>query len=391
MAKDYKDLFTLDNKVKPQLGVTPEKAAAAARLVSDVMSGDRIAKGTLEEALTSTDAIFNVAHITALNVLQDFPEIPETLDGLGVTTLTVQDFRPVTLYSIRPDAWQDGGVLGSGTPLHVAPRVPEGANYPYAYLEAETNQQVGGIVKRGFKTGFTFEAFINDSIWFIQSLPTSMERIATDTDTWEAYNALVTGVTDAQQLQGGEIPDPTVPSVAPNAPISREAIWRAAIELSNRTINDRKIVVSGGFKLVIPAGQRFWVEFLLYNTPLVGYSETTGTDPEVTRSYQFQGGYDPLGQITIVESEFIPVDSWYLLPNSNAANRPLLQLLRLVGHEVPELRVQGHTGTYVGGGDISPFEGSFDNDSADFRLRMFTKGILWTPELVVWSDGSGQA
>jgi hypothetical protein len=383
MAKQYQNEFTLDGLLKAPVGVTEEKVLALRDLVDETMAGSRVAKGTLEEAMSSTDAVFNMAYLTELNVLQDFPEFEEREWSAIAGTRQVSDFRDATLYSLRPD-WSAGGTLGSGDPVFVAPRVPEGANYPYAYLEQESSQQVGGIVKRGFKTGFTFEAFINDSVGFLQALPESMRQIALDTDTWEVFNALVTGVTSSEQLDGGPVPfGETTVTVLPNAPISRNAIIRAQIELGERTLNGRKIVVSGGYTLIIPAGQRLWVEYMLNS--VVG---PTGYD-DGPATYVIQG-YNPLAGIEIIESEFVPEDAWYLLPKSNQANRPILELLRLVGHEVPELRVQGNTGTYVGGGAVSPFEGSFDNDTADFRLRMFTKGILWTKELVVWSDGSGE-
>jgi hypothetical protein len=385
--KIYKDPFTLDGRVKAVKGVTEDKAEAVTQLLDETMSGNRMSRGVLEEALSSTDAIFNFAHVTQLTVLDDFPELPRNAQELGATTLTVADFRPATLYSLRPD-WTSGGTLtahGEQTPRYVAPRIPEAANYPYAYLEQEVSQQQGGIVKRGFKTGFTFEAFINDSIGFIQALPQAMTDIALDTDEWEIWNALISGVDDDQQLQGGPVPyGEDTATVAPNAPISRNALVRAMIELGERTINDRKVIVSGGYKLVIPAGQRLWVEYILNNVVgPIGYE---------SGSFDFTiQGYNPLAGLTIIESEFTPDNSWYLIPNANQARRPLLQLLRLAGHELPELRVQGNTGSYEGGGAVSPFEGSFDNDTADFRLRLFTKGILWTPDLVIWSDGSGVA
>jgi len=382
--KTYTDLFTLDGELKPVIGVTEEKAAAAAELMGRTMHGDRISKGMLEEAITSTDAIFNVAHVAQVQLIQDFPEDDQRNWSSIATTRTVPDFRPATLYTLRPD-WSAGGTLGSGEPVFVAPKVPEAANYPYAYLEQEVDQQQGGIVKRGFKTGFTFEAFINDSIGFIQALPTEMTGIAQDTEEWEVFNALLTGVTTAEQLDGGPIPyGEDTATVLPNAPISRNALIRAMIELGEREINGRKIVVSGGWTLLIPAGQKMWVDYILNNIngPL-GYEDG---------SFTFTiNGYNPLSGIEVIESEFITGTNWFLIPKANQARRPVLELLRLVGHETPELRVQGNTGTYVGGGAVSPFEGSFDNDTADFRLRMFSKGQLWTRQLIVWSNGTGVA
>src|SRR5690606_19249312 len=154
--KEYKDEFTLDGRLKAPVGVTEEKVEALRDLVDETMAGSRAAKGTLEEAMVSTDAVFNLAYLTELNVLADFDEFENRNWSKIATTRQVSDFRNVTLFSLRPD-WSAGGTLGSGDPVFVAPRIPEGANYPYAYLEQESSQQVGGIVKRGFKTGFTFE------------------------------------------------------------------------------------------------------------------------------------------------------------------------------------------------------------------------------------------
>lgn len=376
--------FTLDGRLKAVPGVTEDKVDALRDLVEETMAGSRTARGVLEEAMVSTDAVYNLAYLTELNVLADFPDFENRNWSSIATTRTVSDFRNVTLFSLRPD-WSANGTLGDGDPVFVAPRIPEGANYPYAYMEQESSQQVGGIVKRGFKTGFTFEAFINDSIGFIQALPEHMRGIAEDTDEWEVFNALLTGVTSSEQLEGGDVPyGEDTATVLPNAPISRNALVRAMIELGDREINGRKIVVSGGWTLLIPAGQRLWVEYILNN--VVG---PTGYEDG---SFQFSiNGYNPLAGIEIIESEFITGTNWFLIPKANQARRPVLELLRLVGHEAPELRVQGNTGTYEGGGAISPFEGNFDNDTADFRLRMFTRGILWTKELIVWSDGSGEA
>lgn len=384
MVNYFSDEFTRGGKLRPVPGVTEDKVAAVAELINDTMNGSRIAEGTLKEAMTSTDAVFNLAYLTELEVLSDFDKVENRNWSKIATTRQVSDFRNVTLYSLRPD-WSAGGTLGNGEPVFVAPRVPEGALYPYAYLEQESDQQVGGIIKRGFKTGFTFEQFINDAVGFLQALPESMRGIAEDTDEWEVFNALLTGVTAAEQVQGGPIPfGEDVATVLPNAPISRNALIRAMIELGERRINDRPVVVSGGWSLVIPAGQRLWVEYLLNNVQGPNGFNDGGFDFTIN-------GYNPLAGIEIIESEFITDTTWFLIPKANQARRPVLQLLRLVGHDVPELRVQGNTGSYVGGGTVSPFEGSFDNDSADFRLRMFTKGILWSKELVVWSNGTGVA
>lgn len=384
MAKEYKNALTLDGKIKLDPRVSEAKVKAVKELAEATMSGDRRAKGILEESITTSDAIFNYAALVNANVLPEFDELPPTWSTIAGTRL-VSDFRAPTLYSINPE--YQPGVVGSGTPRGVLPVVPEAAAYPYATLEAETSE-VGGIRKHGLKAGFTMEAWLNDSVGALQAIPDSFRRLARDTDEAEVYTALVQGVTADSELNGGAVP--TGATVAPNAPLSRDALIRAQIEISERQVNGRYVRISGGYNLIVPRGQGIFANFIL-NQTLGEIRQTDGGNQFV---YGINGGYNPLGNITVVESEYIVATGddmpWYLVPQQGTTGgRPVLELLRLTGHELPELRVNNATGVYVGGGAISPFEGNFENDAADFRIRTFARGILWSPELVVFSDGSG--
>ena len=56
----------------------------------------------------------------------------------------------------------------------------------------------------------------------------------------------------------------------------------------------------------------------------------------------------------------------------------------------PQLFVDNHVGTAVGGGAISPFEGSFDADVITLKLRQFGGGVLWDAGIgIVYSNGTG--
>ena len=379
MAREYKDLFTLDGKLKAQPGVTRTKVAKVKELVQETLNGNRSAKGVLEESLATSDAIFNFAHLTNIQVLGNFPDVEREWQGLASSVRTVGDFRPVALFSLNPDWASTSATLGANV---VSPRVPEGATYPYAYFTEEQASTGEGLQKYGFKTGFTFEAFINDSLGFISSLPTTMEKIALDTEEYIFFQRFLAALTPANDLVGGNIPE-TSTAVPANAPISRAALIRAKFELEQRKINNRQVVLSGGYKLLIPAGTRTFVDYILNPTL---YSFESGSTPANTFHVN---GYDPLNDLTVVESVHIPAGQWVLIPNNNSAGRPIIEAFRLAGHELPELRVQGNTGAYVNGGAVSPFEGNFDNDTADFRIRQFFNAHCWTPELILWSNGTG--
>lgn len=376
---DYKDPFTLDGRLKPMPSVTPAKVAEMKKMVEGTMAGDYIQRGRLMEAMTSTDALFSYAYLTQLNFLPQFERAPRTWQTIAGQR-TLSDFRAPVLYSIVTD-WSGPGVLGAeGNGSNgVIPVVPEAAPYPFAYMQGEESK-ASGIQKRGFKTDFTFEAFINDAVGFIQALPGEMLRIALDTEEYEVYGALINGVTNAQQIAGGTVPDGEV--VVANSPLTRNALIRAQFELAQRKINGRYVAVNGGYNLIVAVGQRAWAEYALTSSLL---QVRNGTNPQ----YIVQPGNNPLGSVDIIESPYVSGTAWYMLPKPGTTARPVLEHASLVGHETPELRVENATGQYIGGGSVSPFEGSFANDSATLRIRMFGNGILWSKELVVWSTGAG--
>jgi len=375
MSKEYKDWFTLDGRLTPPAGVTKRKVEAVRELVEKALRGNRIAAGTLQEAVTTSDASLNLAYLVNLNVLPQYDEAPRVWNQIAGTR-SVSDFRPAVLYSLVGQ-WEDG-VLGDGSPRHIAPTVPEGAPYPYSVMAGEESASAG-VKKRGFKTAFTFEAFINDAIGFLRNLPNEMLQVALDTEEYEVFTALINGVSASQQLTADTNPDGT--QVPANAPLSREALIAAKYQVSQRTINGRPIQVTGGWKLVVPVGRGVYADFIL--------NQTLATIQDGSLAFTAPG-YNPLSDITVLESEYVTGDAWYLVPVPGATRRPVLERLQLIGHEAPELRVQNLTGNYVGGGAVSPFEGDFDTDSAEFRIRLIGNGTLWTANAVVWSDGSGE-
>lgn len=372
---EYKDEFTLDGRVKPGPGVTKAKVAATRDLAEKAMRGDRIAAGTLVEAVTTSDAAFNLAHLVNVNFLPQYDEAERTWTQIA-NTRSVSDFRPAVLYGMAAQ-WGDG-VLGDGEPRHIAPVIPEGNPYPEATLSGEESQS-GGIEKRGFRTSFTFEAFINDAIGWLRALPGEMLQVALDTEEYEVYTALINSLDTTNDLVGGTTPEGVV--VPANAPLTRDSLIQALIELGTRTVNGRKVTFNGGFNLLVPVGQRIYVDYIINTLRLDTVTETDRTFAV--------GNYNPLSGITVIETEYLSGAQWVVLPAKGSTRRPMLERLTLVGHEAPELRVQNLTGSYIGGGAVSPFEGSFDADEAAFRMRQFGKGLNWSKNLLVHSNGSG--
>src|SRR5690242_13252467 len=98
--KDYKNKFTLDGRLRPGLGVSERKVAAVRDLVERHLAGDFRASATLMEALTTSDAPFNLAYLATLNFVDNFDEADRSWSEIAGTR-EVPDFKPVTLYSLN--------------------------------------------------------------------------------------------------------------------------------------------------------------------------------------------------------------------------------------------------------------------------------------------------
>jgi hypothetical protein len=378
----YKDEFTLDGRIKPGLGVSRRKVEAVRDLYEAYQHGSLIAGAKLQEALTSSDAIFNLAHLANLNFIPNFDEADRSWAGIAGRR-TVNDLKPVTLYSLA-ESWTDGNGGSQVLSDHgAAPVIPEGTPYPYAYISGEVAQG-RGVVKRGFKTDWTLESRINDGLGALDRLPGEMLDVSLDTESADVWGALVAGGKGANaQLDGGTVP--TGGTVTANSPLTRDALIRAQIELGNRTINGRKIQVNGGYNLIVPLGQSIYANFIINQTLATAQPSTTAP------IYVYQvNGYDPLSSITVVESEWVTGTEWFLVPKVGATRRPVLERLDLRQYPTPQLFVENHVGIFVGGGAVSPFEGSFDADVITLKLRQFGGGVLWDGgEAVVYSEGDG--
>lgn len=372
---DYKDTFTLDGRLPMGRGVSKLKIKAMKRLMDEALLGKHSSIGTLKEALTTSDAIFNFAHVINLNFIPDFDAAPRNWTRIAGKR-GASDFNPVVLYSIARE-WGDG-VLGDGDPAHVAPLVPEGTAYPTAYMKGETSDSAR-LRKRGFKTDFTFEAAINDPVGFINSLPDAMLEVALDTEEYEVYKALNNSLDGSNSFVAGTNPDGS--SAPINSSLTRPALIQAMIQLGKRTWSGRAIPTNGKYILLVAPGQKIYADFILNNIRLSTIDEGSDLTLAVT-------GYNPLAQIEAVETEYFEGTKWALVPEGGKiGRRPVLEHLFMFGRERPELRVDNAQGNYVGGGAVTPFEGSFDNDSTTFRIRSIGDAVAWTKPAFIWSSG----
>lgn len=394
IKREYKDKFTLDGRLRPSGGgvprgvVTEKKVLAVRDLLEGYNRGDRMATAKLEEALTTSDAIFSAAYLATLNFVDNYDAYDRTWSEIaGVRS--VPDFRPATLYSLNRQ-WTDGnGATQILNSYGAAPVIPEGTPYPYAYISGDVTQGAS-VTKKGFKTDWTLEARINDGFGALDRLPDEMLVVSTDTEADEVWGALVTQKTAASNFVSTTIPDPLGGAnivVPANAPLSRNAILAGIQQWGLRTVNGRRQQNRGNaFNLVVPIGVGLFAEYILSQV-LTGI--TTGAATTLVGQYDVTRP-NPLAGISVIEDEHVTGTQWYLVPKKGSTVRPVLERLTLKGYETPQLFVDNHVGSFVGGATVSPFEGNFDADVITLKLRQFGGGVLWDLGVgVVYSNGTG--
>jgi hypothetical protein len=121
-----------------------------------------------------------------------------------------------------------------------------------------------------------------------------------------------------------------------------------------------------------------------------------GTEWEVTmdgNTFRIPNPYR--GRVRVHVNPYIPVianvangnTSWFLFADPGSG-RPALQFGRLAGFEAPQLFIKEPNARRVGGGS-DVFDGSFENDSLEHKIRMFAGGNRFEPRATVASNGSG--
>lgn len=378
---EYKDQFTLDGRLKPaHPGITRAKVAEADKLLTAALRGDSIAAGTLKEVHTTSDLPFALAHLISATAIPQFDEAERTWAELA-DVRTVPTFDNIRLYSLFGTLTgagvaegPDSGVLTGGLPT-----VPEAAPYPYVTV---TGQEAfyAKVAKHGAKWGVTWEGTINDIEGFYGNMPNELVQLGLDTEEREVHEALINGTTVA--LASQTLPDGT--TTLANAPVSPEAIWAAILQLQNTTVNGRKVGRStNGYNVVVPIGTKDFLEWSLNRAILEIVDGSIVYGP---------GDRSIFNSVNIVESAYLTGTNWVILPKKGGLRRPVLELGRLRGHEMMELRANGNTGVYAGTSRAVPFsEGSWDNDTLDYRIRYVCGGIMWSNQFSLKSNGSGTA
>ena len=361
--------------------------------LAEALEGDRLAQARLKEAITSDQLA--PMFVKAANVrFQEYYDAHETIWDKIATKELLSDFRASSLLSLKPNSTTapiDNG--GYKHPVGTLPHVPELTPYPTMSYQAD-----GAFIttaKHGARVQFSFEAFINDQWNVISRFPKDAAAIAARTEDLLVLlqlfdpekKTLRTDVFNDANKTKAEFS--TVPEDIRGDldithgvyPLSFNAIVAARYQ-ALATIRD-------GHSTYVPEG------FVLITNPALaevakGYTQINEIRVQNGKRTDIKG--NPLKDLEVVTSDLISVvggdNAWVLLPKGGRANgKTVLAKTGMLGREAPELRIHNATGQMIGGGDVNPYEGSFDNDDIEIRIRQIAGAGLVSYDGIIGSTG----
>jgi len=369
------------------------ESAKGAKLVTDLrnaIDGNQRSMAYLKEAVASTDFPMLFGQVTQIAMQGQYARLPQqwTAWSSRYVVSNLKNQR-VMDWNITRDQLllSNGGATRHDMAL---PRVPELTEYPTFSLESRG--QEWGIQKFGARFPFSFEAFLNDEFQVIQDMPGEMAAMGSDTEDVLTTSVIAdstgpnptyfnTSWDFGTQADAGNILDG-------NPELSVEALELAMQQIGLRQVNGRQVTVPNGWVLVVPPA----LSIRANEIAAIDREEIVEGDPVTGRQRRFQRANQARGRFTVQVNQWLPLidtsvtsaTTWYLLPaGGTTGTRRAIITGFLAGHEAPELRIKGDGGSSIGGGDISPFEGSFSHDDIQYRVRHFVgaSGIDPSPSM----------
>ncbi|QAY69993.1 Mu-like prophage major head subunit gpT family protein [Xylanimonas protaetiae] len=321
----------------------------------------------IQENITTSDLPYLLGAVLDRELLNKYEEYPTVWQGFATKSL-VRDFKPKKLNDL----------LGGRAILDV---VGEGA--PYKRVPLSDAEYSLSVAKRGNIIPVTFEDLVNDDLDALRNLPDRQASAARFTEDYVATSAIV---------------DAAGSKTAFFVTVGTDKLTAANIAKAVSTVTARKDseglpVILPKLVLMVPPALQITALEILNAVEIEVSADSTAAAPRGAKTVRASNYLKAM--VTLVVNPWLTVidksanagSTWYLLPDPSGP-RPAVAVGFLRGHETPDLRVKADTGQRIGGGAISPEDGSFDDDSIEYRVRHVTGSTTVDPLGAYASNGS---
>lgn len=347
--------------------------AEAMRLIDRVRAGS-LPSFWLKEAMSTSDFGTLFGDITDRVLLGGYAEVPQTWRNY-MRRGTVADFRNVNRFII------EGGEA-------ILDEVKEAGEYKAAKLVP--GKYTLGVKKYGRRMPFTWEAMVNDDLDALTDVPTRFGRAARRSEERFATTlyAGTTGPLASIYSAGNKNQIIVANGAASNNPILSVAGLQDGLRvMANQVDSDGEPIAIDAVELVIPPALEFIAAQILNATEFT----LTNEAGRETRTANFLRG-----RFRVNVNAYLPKisttngnTSWYLFASSGQ-NRPAIEFDFLRGYEEPQLFQKSPNAVRVGSGAlVDPMQGSFEDDTLDYKVRHIFGGGPIDPKATVASNGTG--
>ncbi|WGX98730.1 hypothetical protein [Nocardioides sp. L-11A] len=343
----------------------------AMTLMEDAFRGKWGAAQRLAEAFATSD--FTLAAFAAIDteMQRQYDELPSTWRGYTDTT-TVNDFRPKRLL----DKWRN--TIGFDL-------VPELTEYPAEDKRGHAVNEIA-VAKFGRRFAISWESWINnEAIQEFEDLPGTIARQARETEAINAVSNLIAANRNGVNTDFFKAGNGNAPTALPLTLDNLDAVLD--LMAAKKSKISGKVVAAPPLQVVVPQTLKRTIERILA-VRTIKKTETSGSN-----STEFE--YDNYVNVDYVVDPMLDywntgskaAGTWFVVPKPKTA-RPALWAAYLRGHEQPDIRVKSSASQRVGGGDVSPLEGSFQIDDIQYRGRHIVGHQTGDPTFTYASNGS---
>lgn len=332
----------------------PQRAKAiveAAGMWKRVFDGDPRAALQVREALSTSDLFKSVTgDVLDRELLAQYADITPEWQSFATRTV-VRNFKPKKLIDI----------LGGKSALDLVPELHE---YPSA--ESDSREYEIAVKKFGRRFGFSWEAMVNDDLDELAQIPGRFSSAAALTEDNAALEQIVDPATGAANTAFFKTANG---NAVVTAVLDHDNLSTAITTVSTRTDDEDNIVApDNGLILVVGPAQEMNARRLLNATEVrVTNGSKTTLEPNWLK-----------GAVELVVLKRLKGTGWFVLPKPNTG-RPAVAVAFLRGWETPDIRIKADGGQRIGGGQVDPTEGSFDEDGVFYRVRHVTGGAQVDP------------
>ena len=342
---------------------TMRNVQAVARLLSAMEAGSARARLELAEAIGQNDLVAFATGVLIDRQIETAYTAIEKQWPKFFTRTTVRNFRPKSIAE-----------------LHIGAQrfydIPEFTPYPMA-APGGLSEYFIQAKKTGVRYGWSLEAQINDDLDQLMAVVREFPNMAANTEDDTALGLLINLTTGAPA---------TAFFNAGNANLGQMKLGRESLLRVSRYLRTKRDPYQGG---LIPAGTlQLVVGPALEDLAkaVIGASRQVLTRVDGTK---VETDNPLVGKFELVVNDKQVGASWMVLPKPGTTIKAPTWFANMVGFETPDYRYLNNQGRAMGGGDIDPSEGSFADDTVQYRARHIFGAAVADPVLTYASDNTG--